>query len=206
MNLHLGRSRQTFHLSRFKSSLCGRIFDISDPAGRAELELIYWIATGLCMITILVLSAYYFVIEEVANNETARLIVLFSCSLSFVLFVSLSQFHLSTSPEVTRVGVLTDEMSLNEEIEKRHFYIFSTVSLGFYIAFVACTFNSVLDFICLFLCFMAMVCWQVAYTRFGFFLLSKNLVSQYFLAQYVVLGVLIFLSLLGSSLALVNFS
>lgn len=105
----LGRSRNTMHFTRFRTSIFSRVFDISDPGGRAELEMIYWSLTGLCMIAILVIAAYYFVVEEVSERESARLIVLFSCSLSFVLFISISQFHLSTSPEVTRVGVLTDE-------------------------------------------------------------------------------------------------
>lgn len=203
---HLSRSRSTMRYTRFRSSMCSRIFDISDPGGRAELELLYWGFTGLCMVAILAIAAYYFVQEEVSERESANLIVLFSCSLSFVLFIAIAQFHLSTSVEVTKVGPLDDDKSMEEEREKRTFYLFSTLSLLFYISFIACAFNQVSAFISILLALLTLSTWQWGYIQFGLFLYRESLVSNSFLIQYIVLGIFIFLSLLGATLALVNFS
>jgi len=192
--------------SRLERGFTGRMFDLQSAQGRRELRLVYWFIQGLLIIGILAVSAYYFLAAEIEERDSVRIILLFSFSLSYVASTAVCNYL---------TALYTDDVDLSQqhltsreidcEFEKRLYYFLNVVAAAVYVTFLVLAYNNIGDMINVFVSVFCFAIWQYSYLRFGLFLPKLN-PKRSFPIYYSILGVFTCLSLLGSSLALVDLS
>jgi hypothetical protein len=200
--------RQQFYQGRtFEEPLCNRLFNLHSSQGRQELRFIYFFFLSILTCGITVVTGWYFIEAEIEQRESVRVILLFSCSLGFVVFSSVGSGLLS---------VYTDDVDLNRDIlldsevkvefEKRVYFMLNILVLGGYVAVLVLAYNVVLEGLTVFLSIGCFILWQYSFGRLFLelnVLRGRNSAGKGYI---LTAGVLTFFSLLGTALSLVDLS
>jgi hypothetical protein len=191
--------------------LCNRVFNLHNPQGRQELRFIYFFFLALLLLGITGVTGWYFISAEIDQRESTRVILLFSCSLGFVVFSSISSYLVTIytdEPDLSRTRL--SEAEYKVEYEKRVYFLLNLVVLALYVAVLALAYNLVLEGLNVFLSIFCFILYQYSVGRMGLelhILFPRAAYSRSSRSCYIFTAIFFTcLSLLGTALSLVDFS
>lgn len=195
--------------NRYETTISSRLMDFNNKLGRYEYRMIYISINVLLLLAILVISLYYFITEELNQAETTRLVILFTSTLCYVFSSSIAQMLVYyNTAEFSQVTETLSRKEYEFEFEQRINFTYNTITNILFICYITLVYNNIDNIGTLFLSLVVLCAGIYLSLRYSLFLYKYDDMLTFrkkiLIINYLVACILVILSLLAASLALVN--